>query len=53
MSAYRKAMAAAVGALTAWYSTALPDGIDAAECWGLGAVPLAFLAAYFVVNESP
>lgn len=48
---YRKAIAAAVLALTAWYTAALPEGISGAECWGLGAVPLAFLGTYFVTNE--
>lgn len=50
-STYRKAIAATVLALSAWYVAALPEGISGAECWGLGAVPLAFLTTYFVTNE--
>lgn len=52
VSTYRKAVAAAVAALNVWYLAVLPDGITAAECWGLGGVPLAFLVTYFVTNEA-
>lgn len=52
MSAYAKAVAALLGAVSTWGVTAAPDGIAGAEWFGLlGA--LAAVAAVYAVPNTP
>jgi hypothetical protein len=51
LPAYRKTIAAIVGAVITWGATAQDDGIQAVEWWGLAAALATVLGVYGVANE--
>lgn len=51
MNAYRKTIAAVVGVVITWGVTAQPDGIEAAEWWGLAAAVAGAFGVFQVANE--
>lgn len=51
LPAYRKTMGAILGTLATWGLAASPDGIQAAEWWGLVAAFATMLTVYGVKNE--
>ena len=51
LRAYKKTIAAIVGAVLTWGLTAQDDGIQAAEWWGLGVAVATALGVYQVSNE--
>lgn len=54
MSRYAKALAAIIGALSTWGTTAAADGhYSQVEMWGLCGVALAGLAVYQIPNRPP
>lgn len=51
LPAYRKTVAAVIGAVITWGGTAQVDGIDGAEWWGLAFAVATVLGVFGVANE--
>jgi hypothetical protein len=51
---WNKALAAALGGLATWLTTtALDDGIEMEEVWGLAAAVIGAIIVYLVPNKPP
>lgn len=51
LPAFRKTIAALVGAVLTWGTVAQVDGIEGAEWWGLAVAVATALGVYNVTNE--